>query len=127
MAIKLTTDQVVNAVLAFMLQLLAVLLATGCAAVDNRDAEFALLNSQLAAVKLQMAAMIDESASPTTTAGDVGGDLTVITLAGATPWTIAGLVGLLGLFQARRRSTTTGALDRVMGVVKSRHHAAIVN
>ncbi|KKL25442.1 hypothetical protein LCGC14_2405230 [marine sediment metagenome] len=55
---------------------------------------------------------------------DVQGDVTVITLAGATPWTIAGLVGLLGLFQARRQSTATGAVDRVMLYLKLHRAAA---
>ncbi|KKL91589.1 hypothetical protein LCGC14_1893210 [marine sediment metagenome] len=49
---------------------------------------------------------------------DVQGDVTVITLAGATPWTIAGLVGLLGLFQARRQSTAVRLIDRMAGAIE---------
>ena len=75
---------------------------------------------------------VDVSKTSTTTTtvpvstGDVGGDVWVFTVAGATPWTIAGLVGLLWALRAREQRTATGALDRVMGVIKHRHHEAKV-
>ena len=107
MAIRLTTERIVNAVLAFVLLLLAVLLATGC----KTDVPVDVTG-------------VDASKTATTTmtvpvsVGDLQGDLTVITLAGATPWAIAGLVGLLGLFQARRQSTATQMVDRMMEVIE---------
>jgi hypothetical protein len=111
MAIKLTTDQIVNGLLAFLLLLLAVLLATGCKA----DADVTGVD-------------LSKTATTTTTvpvsAGDVGGDLTVITVAGATPWTIAGLVGLLWALRAKQQRTATGTVDRIIGVIEDEHEAA---
>ncbi len=124
-AIRLTLDQIINAVLAFVLLLLAVLLATGCAAgkIDTMRTDITGLEARLTALRLDVEAslVVSNETNTPVSVGDVDGSVTVITLAGATPWTIAGLVGLLGLFQARRRNTATGALDRVVGIIESEH------
>ena len=106
--------QILNAVLAFVLLLLAVLLATGCKVPVD-------------------ATGIDASKTATTTTNapvvikDIDGDVTVITQAGATPWTvwtIAGLVGLLWALRAKQQRTVTGALDRLILYLDLHHGAA---
>ncbi len=124
MAIRLTTDRIASWFTALVCVICAGLVlglfvtfvgALSCATMDNRGAEIKGVD-------------VSKTSTTTTTVpvsvGDVDGPVTVITLAGATPWTIAGLVGLLGLFQARRQSTATGALDRVMLYLKLHRAAA---
>ncbi len=110
MAIRLTPDQILKAAFLALLLAWAALLATGCVPIEVKEPTFT---------------GVDVSKTSTTAVpvsiADVQGDVWAFTVVGATPWTIAGLVGLLGLFQARRRSTATGALDRVMGTINDRH------
>ncbi|KKN04358.1 hypothetical protein LCGC14_1098370 [marine sediment metagenome] len=105
MAIRLNPERLLGLVMFVLFLLWAFLAATGCATVED------------VVIPVTAADLSNETTTTTTvpvSAGDVQGDLTVITLAGATPWTIAALVGVLLAFQARRHNTTTGALDRVI-------------
>lgn len=103
MAVRLNPERLIGLAVFVLFLIWAFLMATGCAAVED------------VVIPITAADLSNETTTTVpVSAGDVGGDVTVITLAGATPWTIAGLVGLLGLFQARRQRTATGALDRVI-------------
>lgn len=120
MAIRLTAERILHAIVAAVFIVWLIVWATGCAVADNRDAEFALLNSQLAKLKVQMAGTIDESASPTTTAGD---DATITNISFGSAGCMALMLGVLGW----RHRTATGALDRVVGVIEYEHKAATVH
>ncbi len=106
MAIRLNRERMLGLLIFVLFLVWALLTATGCAA-DNTG--------------------VDLSGKTTTTAttpvatGDVTGNVTAITVAGATPWTLALALGLLLAFQARRQNTATGALDRVVSAIEDRY------
>lgn len=112
MAIRLNPERVLGLTIFVLFPIWAFLTATGCAAKT--------------VVKLDKPAVVSRETASTSTAPvstrDVHGDQTNINMAGGTPWTIAGLWGLLWAFQAWRQRTATGALDRVVQAIKTRDY-----
>ena len=116
MTIRITPERILHTLVAVVFIVWLIVWATGC----KTDVPVDVTGVDLS-----------KTATTTTTVpvstGDVGGDLTVITQAGATPWTIAGLVGVLWAFQARRQGTATGALDRVVTAINEHYSFAKEN
>lgn len=125
MAIRLNPERLLGLLIFVLFLIWAVLTAMGCATGNTGVAMSDIdgLRAEIAALKVQIEVPIDLSREITTTTtvpvatGDVAGDVTAITIAGATPWTLAGVLGLLGLFQARRQRTATGTVDRMIGAI----------
>ncbi len=107
MAIRLNLERLIGLAIFVLFLVWAVLVATGC----MTDVDVPITPVDLS----------DTTTTTTTVPVSIehtDGPVTVITLAGATPWTIAGLVGLLGLLQTRRQRTATGALDRIIRAIE---------
>ena len=114
MAIRLNPERLFGLAIFVLFLVWAVLVATGC----MTDVDVPITPVDLS----------DTTTTTTTVPVSIehtDGPVTVITLAGATPWTIAGLVGLLGLFQARRQNTATGLVDRMAGAIKDVHEGHV--
>jgi hypothetical protein len=127
MAIRLTPEAILKALFVVLVLILALLLATGCAAakidemsntgvaVEKLAAELKVAEQMTFKAEAALAKYEDHSVSPTTTAGDDAVITNINVGTGAGCMVLAGLLGLL----AWRHRTAVGALDRVIGAIEA--------
>lgn len=116
MAIRLNPEQVLKAVFVALLLVWALLWATGCATtkVDRLTAELSLAQDAQFRLEAALAQVIDESASPTTTAGD---NATITNVNVGTGIGCMAMMLVLGLLAWRHR-TAVGTVDRLIRAIK---------